>query len=237
MPTETTARAHQPAAPDETDYHAFWTALSTSARGRAFLAEYARRSRHADTQPLLNALERLQSSLGADVATPAEVLVKQKLRALLDDIAAAQSEIESRVMAIRTAKLADLIVMVEQRLAAIMAPAETVPPEPAPAPRIPEDPVEDARAHLAVVPPSDQPELPIPSPLTGQPPTISLVRADKAIADVAFVDPQRAAANDGVKSGPATASPSGAAAAERPPADPLASIMALSEEERIAMFT
>ena len=57
MPTETTARARQlqPDAPDETDYHAFCTALSESARGRAFLAEYARRNRNADTRPLLTA--------------------------------------------------------------------------------------------------------------------------------------------------------------------------------------
>ena len=89
MPTETTARARQlqPGAPDEADYHAFCTALSESARGRAFLAEYARRNRNADTRPLLSAIERLQISLAADPAAPAEVLIKQKLRALLDDIA------------------------------------------------------------------------------------------------------------------------------------------------------
>ncbi len=53
MPTDTTARAQQlqPGAPDEADYHAFCTALSESARGRAFLAEYARRNRNADTRP------------------------------------------------------------------------------------------------------------------------------------------------------------------------------------------
>ena len=41
MPTDTTVRAQQlqPGAPDEADYHAFCTALSESARGRAFLAE------------------------------------------------------------------------------------------------------------------------------------------------------------------------------------------------------
>ena len=62
MPTETTVRAQQlqPGAPDEADYHAFCTALSESARGRAFLAEYARRNRNADTRPLLNAIERLR---------------------------------------------------------------------------------------------------------------------------------------------------------------------------------
>ena len=123
MPTDTTARAQQlqPGAPDEADYHAFCTALSESARGRAFLAEYARRNRNADTRPLLTAIERLQISLAADPAAPAEVLVKQKLRALLDDITTAQNEIEASVMAIRTAKLADLIAMVEQRLVEIMA--------------------------------------------------------------------------------------------------------------------
>ncbi len=123
MPSETTARAQQlhPGAPDEADYHAFCTALSESARGRAFLAEYARRNRNADTRPLLTAIERLQISLAADPATPAEVLVKQKLRVLLDDITTAQNEIEASVMAIRTAKLADLIAMVEQRLVEIMA--------------------------------------------------------------------------------------------------------------------
>ncbi|MGB8639528.1 MAG: hypothetical protein WCD30_15540 [Pseudolabrys sp.] len=83
---------------NKADYHAFCTALSESARGRAFLAEYARRNRNADTRPLLSAIERLQISLAADPAEPAEVLIKQKLRALLDDITLAQTEIEASVM-------------------------------------------------------------------------------------------------------------------------------------------
>src|SRR4026208_1004557 len=124
MPADT-ARAQQlqSGAPDEADYHAFCAALSESGRGRAFLAEYARRNRNADTRPLLTAIERLRSSLATDPAAPAEVLVKQKLRALLDDIATAQNEIEASVMAIRTAKLADLIARVEHRLVEIMTPA------------------------------------------------------------------------------------------------------------------
>ena len=149
MPTDTTARAQQlqPGAPDEADYHAFCTALSESARGSAFLAEYARRNRNTDTRPLLSAIERLQISLAADPAEPAEVLIKQKLRALLDDITLAQTEIEASVMAIRTAKLADLIAMVEHRLVEIMAPAMTnpAPREPLP-PSPPEEPAEEARA-------------------------------------------------------------------------------------------
>ena len=239
MPTDTTARAQQlqPGAPDDADYHAFCTALSESARGRAFLAEYARRNRNTDTRPLLSAIERLQISLASDPATPAEVLVKQKLRALLDDINTAQDEIEASVMAIRTAKLADLIAMVEQRLVEIMAPATSspAPREPLPPPP-PEEAAEEARTHLAVVPPSDQPELPIPSPAVAQPPPIALVRIETAMAEVAFAEPQPEPMEP--KAAPPAAAPIPPVPLKAPmPADPLAAIKMLSEEERLALFT
>jgi hypothetical protein len=245
MPSETTARAQQlqPGAPDEADYHAFCTALSESARGRAFLAEYARRNRNSDTRPLLTAIERLQVSLAVDPGTPAEVLVKQKLRALLDDITAAQNEIEASVMAIRTAKLADLIAMVEQTLVEIMASAvgTVMPREPLPSPPR-EEAAEETRTRLAVVPPSDQPELPIPSPAVAQPPPIALVRTEgptaTAMADVARADAQPALpANE-----PSPVSPAAVPVAVEPskisaPTDPLAAINSLSTEERLALFT
>ena len=239
MPTDTTARAQQlqPGAPDDADYHAFCTALSESARGRAFLAEYARRNRNTDTRPLLSAIERLQISLAADPATPAEVLVKQKLRALLDDINTAQNEIEASVMAIRTAKLADLIAMVEQRLVEIMAPAMSSPAPREPLPPPPEEPAEEARARLAVVPPSDQPELPIPSPAVAQPPPIALVRIETAMAEVAFAEPQPEPMNE-PKAAPPAVAPIPPAPLKAPmPTDPLAAIKMLSEEERLALFT
>ena len=70
MPTEITARADQQSdAPYEGDYQVFCEALSASARGRAFLAEYTRRNRNADTEQLLAAIERLQSLVTSD-ATP-----------------------------------------------------------------------------------------------------------------------------------------------------------------------
>ncbi len=236
MPTDTTARAQQlqPGAPDEADYHAFCTALSESARGRAFLAEYARRNRNADTKPLLTAIERLHTSLAPDTAAPAEVLVKQKLQALLDDITTAQNEIEASVMAIRTAKLADLITMVEQRLVEIMAPAMSSPATREPSP--PEEPAEEARVRLAVVPPSDQPELPIPSPAVAQPP-IALVRIETAMAEVAFAEPQPEPLNEPKAASPAAASVQPAPLKAPMPTDPLAAIKMLSEEERLALFT
>ena len=229
MPTDTTARAQQlqPGAPDEADYHAFCTALSESARGRAFLAEYARRNRSADTPPLLSAIERLQISLAADPAEPAEVLIKQKLRALLDDITVAQTEIEASVMAIRTAKLADLIARVEHRLVEIMAPAMT---NPAPREPLPPSPPE-------VVPPSDQPELPIPSPAVAQPPPIALVWTETAMKEVAFAEPQPVPVNE-PKAAPPAAAPISPAPLKAPmPTDTLAAIKMLSEEERLALFT
>lgn len=229
MPTDTTARAQQlqPGAPDEADYHAFCTALSESARGSAFLAEYARRNRNTDTRPLLSAIERLQISLAADPAKPAEVLIKQKLRALLDDITLAQTEIEASVMATRTAKLADLIARVEHRLVEIMAPAMT---NPAPREPLPPSPPE-------VVPPSDQPELPIPSPAVAKPPPIALVWTETAMQEVAFAEPQPVPVNE-PKAAPPAAAPISPAPLKAPmPTDPLAAIKMLSEEERLALFT
>ena len=44
---------------------------SASARGRAFLAEYARRNRNADTEVLLAAIDRLEAQLRADAAAAA----------------------------------------------------------------------------------------------------------------------------------------------------------------------
>ena len=141
-------------------------------------------------------------------------------------------------MAIRTAKLADLIAMVEQRLVEIMAramsnpaPREPLPPSP------PEEPAEEARARLAVVPPSDQPELPIPSLAVAQPPPIALVRTDTTMAEVAFAEPQPVPVNEPKAASPAAAPVPPAPLKAPMPTDPLAAIKMLSEEERLALFT
>jgi chemotaxis protein CheZ len=57
----------------ETDYEAIEAAVMETARGRWFLAEYAQRNRNADTQMVLDAIQRLQRSvLGAEtVVAPA----------------------------------------------------------------------------------------------------------------------------------------------------------------------
>src|SRR5215207_8811123 len=50
----------------EADYDAIESAVMETMRGRWFLAEYARRNRHADTTMLLAALDRIEASLNGE---------------------------------------------------------------------------------------------------------------------------------------------------------------------------
>ena len=82
-----------PAAAAEDDYRSFCAALESSARGRAFLAEYARRNRKADTEVLLAALARLEGRLRADGSALARL--RDELRVLLIAIRLARPEIDA----------------------------------------------------------------------------------------------------------------------------------------------
>ncbi len=199
MPSETTARAEQsqPPAPDEGDYQAFCAAVSASARGRAFLAEYARRNRNADTEALLTAIERLQSVVTATARR---------------EPAHAEPTPQADTTPAFTNATAD----------------------------------EVDRTHLIVVPAPEQPELPIPSPAAIQPPAIALVRDETIMAEVSFVQPSPTPAAPTIQRAPHTVevprpdltiSEVSGVARPLPPSNPLASIMALSEEERLALFT
>jgi hypothetical protein len=264
MPTDTAARTEPPSsAMDERAYLAFSEAISSSTRGRAFLTEYARRNRGADTERLLAAIERLQSFVASPATPQTSEAIKQDLRALLDEIMTAQRELEARILATKAAKLAELMALVERRISNMLdAPRVEVTLE---VPRVeatpqaegatpsaaspPEPSNEPERSHLAVVPLPEQPELPIPSPASTQPPSISLVRSEAMIAEVAFVEPPPAPpqpAPDMVDTRPSepTFMPQSAPVADETklvakaaPADPLASIKALSEEERLALFS
>ncbi|HEX3163641.1 MAG TPA: hypothetical protein VHQ92_13775 [Pseudolabrys sp.] len=256
MATEITARAehHAPDAPDDGDYETFCAALSASARGRAFLTEYTRRNRNADTEQLLAAIAQLQQTVAANAAPRVTDTIKAELRALLDEIAVAQTELEASIFATKATKLADLVALVARRITAIMAltHAESLPPAEVTQPSFPQeskDEPKDAveRAHLAVVPTPEQPELPIPSPLVTPLPAIALVRSEMMMEEIAFVGPLSPVPDlksatikiDVPKIEAAISPPVPTAAATKPltPTGPLASIMALSEEERLALFT
>jgi hypothetical protein len=252
MATELTLRAKQPApdAPDDGDYEAFSAALSASERGRAFLAEYTRRNRNADTEQLLAAIAHLQETVAANSAPKVTDTIKKELRALLDEIAAAQSELEASIVATKATKLAELVALVARRITAIVTSVQIEGPPAADVIQlsVPEEQKDAAeRKHLAVVPTPEQPELPIPSPLVTPLPPIALVRSEAMMAEVAFAAPLPPAPDvkpelvtvEVPKAETAVSPPAPAVTAPKPskPAGPLASIMALSEEERLALFT
>ena len=122
---------------------------------------------------------------------------------------------------------------VQDTLRAGAAPeVETSPP----ASEAPAEPAEESeRTHLAVVPVPDQPELPIPSPGASSPPTISLVRSETELAEVAFIEapPEQ----DVARSGQPVSGEGKPVDTNPPAAGPLSSIMSLSEDERLALFT
>ena len=246
----------QAAAPSEDDYRAFCAALSESARGRAFLAEYARRNRHADTEMLLAALDRLEALMRAD-GTALERL-RDELRMLLIAIRLARPDIDAASPATKAAKLACSTCWSaastpwsERRGCRLRRRREARSCRGAGRSRMPR------RPPSAVVPPPDEPELPIPSPA---PPAIapgaSPAKHARVVMPVmpAFTPRRAQPRRPNGDAGGDLFEPRAAAAAGRaelrragtesrnralPPAraDPLAAIMALSEDERIALFT
>jgi hypothetical protein len=58
-------------APSDTEYDAVYAAVTATERGRWFLAEYADRNRHADTQLLADALARIEAAIARKVPAQA----------------------------------------------------------------------------------------------------------------------------------------------------------------------
>jgi hypothetical protein len=243
-----TATAQAAAPPGEDEYQTFAAALSASARGRAFLAEYTRRHRGADTEVLLAAFARLEALMRLQRAD-----TRGELRALLASIRKARPDIEASALPVRAAKLALLLNLLERKLMAL-AEADAAPA---------------ADARLAVVPAPEQPELPIPSPAAAQPAltlaherTLPPVQHAEPASDDAVVipevtwldgpppgalgledtdrhdDPPPSMAEKVAALTPEPeANPPPATTPLPPSANPLAALMLLSETERLALFT
>ncbi len=85
------------ASPTDADYHAIREAFMETARGRWFLNEYAKRNRNADTAMVLEAVARIEQSIGAQgeaaASPPApEVMSEAALAALESARAAIRAE-------------------------------------------------------------------------------------------------------------------------------------------------
>lgn len=83
-----------PAPISEADYEAIADAVMETARGRWFLAEYARRNRHADTTAVLGAIQRLEGTLSLARAPAPEIeRIRMDIREMAQAIAQTKAEI------------------------------------------------------------------------------------------------------------------------------------------------
>lgn len=149
------------AAVAEDDYQSFCQALGASARGRAFLEEYARRNRHADTEIVLEALGRLEETARTHKPANDADRIRQDLRALLDTLRTAKPQTENSPSAIKAATLSALIDFAQARLEALVTMPDAF----------------SALEALAAVPAPEQPELPIPQPQAAAPSVVLVVQA------------------------------------------------------------
>src|SRR3954452_23852242 len=86
-----------PVGVSEADYDSIAAAVMETARGRWFLAEYARRNRHAETEPLLAALARIEGAIGEQHST----LSSDRLRLDLVEMAEAIARTKAEIAAIK----------------------------------------------------------------------------------------------------------------------------------------
>jgi hypothetical protein len=82
------------ALPDPADYDAVHAALTATAHGRRFLAEFAARNRHADTTPIVAAIARVEAAIRAEGAPQASPRAGE-----LVEIAAALDRIQTAMAA------------------------------------------------------------------------------------------------------------------------------------------
>jgi hypothetical protein len=81
----------RPSLPTDADYDAIHEAFMETARGRWFLAEYAKRNRNADTRMVLDAVARIETSLASQRQAQAEA----EARVLAEAVANAQAAVQA----------------------------------------------------------------------------------------------------------------------------------------------
>ncbi len=84
-----------PASLSEADYEAIEGAVMETARGRWFLAEYARRNRNADTTMLLKALDRIEAAMRGERSVQSVERIRFDLVDMSKAIARTKTEIAS----------------------------------------------------------------------------------------------------------------------------------------------
>jgi hypothetical protein len=213
----------------EDAYEALHAVLSATARGRAFLAEHARRARHADVEALISTLARLECGLAPHAASPSDP-VEERLKELIsrvESLCDAQPTFDLASLANNIDQLTEVIERLRGQLqgnAQFLAPAkpaESTSPLPSKAVAPPSLAL-SAVAAQALAGAADEPEL-------------RVFKAGSIPPPVRFAGFDFSPDAETAKAIPAH---SAAPAPSRSPdlLDPLAPILALSEEERLALF-
>jgi chemotaxis regulatin CheY-phosphate phosphatase CheZ len=105
--------------PGAVDYETIEAAVMETSRGRWFLAEYARRNRHAETEGLLEAMARIENVVQTTNSASLE-----RVRSALVDMAGAIDEAKSDVAALKPSGAPDFREATEE-LDSVVAAAET----------------------------------------------------------------------------------------------------------------
>ncbi|HZD90225.1 MAG TPA: hypothetical protein VE224_09010 [Pseudolabrys sp.] len=231
----------------EAEYQALHDALSESARGRSFLAEHAKRSRSTETNLLLSAIQRIEAQVRP--RAPELPALQDDLRRVLEDMATARARIETGGTVPKAEQLNALLDMLQRRLGKLIAPntAAAVIPKTPTAPSAPEPaaasptamprplgprwlealpnpavagndlapPLKPAAVHNDVMPPRLPPAANLKS---WRQPAVEIEAEIKAVIDAELEAKSRR--------------PTAEAASEA-----LAAVMALSDDERLALFT
>ncbi|MBV9260513.1 MAG: hypothetical protein JO205_04010 [Pseudolabrys sp.] len=223
--------------PTEADYDAFCATVMATARGRWFLAEYARRHRKADTDAVLAALHKIEDMVRGK-SEPALARLRDEVRALGALVREASHDLGTSGGAVsNAARVMALLDLLTERIDYVLAPGDDR--APLTPPDVPAEPKAE-RAHLAVVVETPAPASPPPTLMNF--PSAALLPAlnpSDAGPNVVAINRTPAPRPAPAKSIPSVVKLEAAkpAAKPQPSRDPFADIMALTEAERIALFT
>ena len=208
----------------EDEYQAFYAVLAATARGRSFLDEHARRTRHADTDVLLAALKRLENQVSAQTSAPAPASpVLAEVDAVVEIVRSACAQIDATQLSATVTQLVSALETVQRRLTPLLPSTPNAAERPQPAPVQP--PFELAiTAVAAQARASAQPGGPVRGIKAGSmsPPVFE---GEDFSAAEAEIDESAADLESAASPSPSSEE------------DPLSPLMALSEEERLALFS
>ena len=219
MSTEASALAQgEPVGEDE--YQAFYAVLAATARGRAFLDEHVRRTRRAETDVLLAALKRLENQVAAQTSAPAPASpVLAEVDAVLEIVRSACAQIDAVQLSATVTQLVSALETVQRRLGPLLPSTPNAAERPQPAPVQPPF----ALAFTAVAAQARASAQPEEEP-------VRVIKAGSMPPPV-FEGEDFSATNAEIEESSADLE------SAAPEEDPLGPLMALSEEERLALFS